>query len=73
MQLGDCSLMVTLSFYTHLFEDAFDSVMDRLDTDHRELVRPKRVECFHRKDGNNLLIRGFRHLEGCPSGRRRRS
>ena len=32
--------MVTLSIYTYLFEDAFDSVMDRLDTDHRELVRP---------------------------------
>lgn len=40
-QLGHRSPMVTLSIYTHLFEDAFDSVMDRLDTDHRELVRSK--------------------------------
>lgn len=41
VQLGHRSPMVTLSIYTHLFEDAFDCVMDRLDTDHRELVRPK--------------------------------
>lgn len=41
VQLGHRSPMVTLSIYTHLFEDAFDSVMDRLDTDHRELVRPR--------------------------------
>jgi site-specific recombinase XerC len=40
IQLGHRSPMVTLSIYTHLFEDAFDSVMDRLDTDHREVVRP---------------------------------
>jgi hypothetical protein len=33
--------MMTLSIYTHLFEDAFDSVMERLDADHRRLVRPK--------------------------------
>lgn len=33
--------MVTLSVYTHLFEDAYDSVMDRLDADYRDLVRPK--------------------------------
>lgn len=30
--------MVTLSIYTRLFGDAFDSRMDRLDIDHRELV-----------------------------------
>jgi len=40
-QLGHRSPVVTLSVYTHLFEDADDSVMDRLDTDHRDLVRPK--------------------------------
>lgn len=40
-RLGHRSPMITLSSYTHLFEDAFDSVMDRLDADHRELVRPK--------------------------------
>jgi len=40
-QLGHRSPMITLSIYTHLFEDAFDSVMDRLDADHRELVRPR--------------------------------
>jgi integrase len=40
-QLGHRSPVVTLSVYTHLFEDAYDSVMDRLDTDHRDLVRPK--------------------------------
>jgi hypothetical protein len=39
-QLGHRSPMITLSIYTHLFEDAFDSVMDRLDTAHRDLVRP---------------------------------
>ena len=33
--------MVTLSVYTHLFEDAYDSVIDRLDDTHRDLVRPK--------------------------------
>lgn len=32
--------MITLSIYTHLFEDAFDSVMGRLDA-HRDPVRPK--------------------------------
>lgn len=44
-QLGHHSPMITLSIYTHLFEDAFDSVMDRLDAAHRDLVpheRPKR-------------------------------
>ena len=40
-QLGHRSPMIILSIYTHLFEDAYDSVMDRLDTDHRDLVRPK--------------------------------
>jgi hypothetical protein len=30
-----------VSVYTHLFEDAYDSVMDRLDPDHRDLVPPK--------------------------------
>jgi hypothetical protein len=40
-QLGHRSPMITLSIYTHLFEDAFDSVMDRLDATHRDLVRPK--------------------------------
>lgn len=40
-QLGHRSPMITLSIYTHLFEDAFDPVMDRLDADHHELVRPK--------------------------------
>ncbi len=40
-QLGHRSPVVTLSVYTHLFEDAYDSVMDRLDTDHRDLVRPQ--------------------------------
>lgn len=39
-QLGHRSPMITLSIYTHLLEDAFDSVRKRLDTDHRELVRP---------------------------------
>jgi hypothetical protein len=33
--------VVTLSVYTHLFEDAYESVMDRLDTEHCELVRPR--------------------------------
>ncbi len=33
--------MITLSIYTHLFGDAFDPVMDRLDAAHRYLVRPK--------------------------------
>lgn len=33
--------MITLSIYTHLFEDAFDSVMDRFAADHCEPVRPK--------------------------------
>jgi hypothetical protein len=33
--------MIILSIYTHLVEDAFDSVMERLDADHRTLVRPK--------------------------------
>lgn len=41
-QLGHRSPMITLSIYTHLFEDAFDSVMDRLDAAHRDLVRPNR-------------------------------
>jgi len=40
-QLGHRSPVVTLSVYTHLFEDAYDSVMDRLDVAHRDLVRPK--------------------------------
>lgn len=40
-QLGHRSPMITLSIYTHLFEDAFDYVMDRLDAAHRNLVRPK--------------------------------
>lgn len=40
-QLGHRSPMITLSIYTHLFEDAFDSVMDRLDAAHRDLVRPR--------------------------------
>jgi integrase len=40
-QLGHRSPVVTLSVYTHLFEDAYDSVMDRLDADYRDLVRPK--------------------------------
>jgi len=40
VQLGHRSPVVTLSVYTHLFEDAYESVMDRLDTEHRELVRP---------------------------------
>jgi integrase len=40
-QLGHRSPVVTLSVYTHLFEDAYDSVMDRLDDDHHNLVRPK--------------------------------
>lgn len=34
--------MITLSIYTHLFEEACDSVMDRLDAAHRDLVRPYR-------------------------------
>jgi integrase len=41
VQLGHRSPVVTLSVYTHLFEDAYESVMDRLDTEHRELVRPR--------------------------------
>ena len=40
-QLGHRSPVVTLSAYTHLFEDAYDSVMDRLDVAHRDLLRPK--------------------------------
>ncbi len=40
-QLRNRSSMITLSIYTHLFGDAFDSVMDRLDAAHRDLVRPK--------------------------------
>jgi hypothetical protein len=41
VQLGHRSPVVTLSVYTHLFEDAYDSVMARLDDDYRNLVRPK--------------------------------
>jgi hypothetical protein len=40
-QLGHRSPVVTLSVYTHLFEDAYDPIMDRLDEEHRDLVRPK--------------------------------
>jgi hypothetical protein len=75
-ELGHRSAMVTLSIHTRLFEDAFESVMDRLDTDRRELVRPKsgpNVVELYSKAGNKPLTRGFRHLEGCPSGLRRRS
>jgi hypothetical protein len=39
-QLGHRSPVVTLSVYTHLFEDAYESVMDCLDTEYRELLRP---------------------------------
>jgi integrase len=38
-QLGHRSPVVTLSVYTHLFEDAFDPVMDALDDQHRRLPR----------------------------------
>lgn len=38
-QLGHRSPVVTLSTYTHLFDDALDPVMDRLDSAHRNLER----------------------------------
>ena len=53
--------MVTLSIHTHLFEDAFDSVVDRLDTDHRELVRPNSgpaLSSFHSKSREQFTVQG---------------
>ncbi len=41
-QLGHRSPVVTMTVYTHLFEGAYDPVMERLDAEHRNLVRPKR-------------------------------
>lgn len=64
--------MITLSIYTHLFEDAFDSVMDRLDAAHRELVRPKggqtsssfRTEAVWSQSRGLASWRGVRAVEG---------
>jgi len=45
--------VVTLNVYTHQFEDADDSVMERLDQADRDLVSPrsgpKVVELSHRQ------------------------
>ena len=75
-QLGHRSAMVTLSIYTHLFEDSFDPVMNRLDTDHRELVQPRsgpNVVEIPERGPSEASDQEVRHLEGCPSGLRRRS
>lgn len=39
-QLGHRSPVVTLGVYTHLFEGAYDDLMDRLDSQHRNLAWP---------------------------------
>lgn len=41
-QLGHRSPVVTLGVYTHLFEDAYDDVMDRLDKQAQNLALPNR-------------------------------
>lgn len=38
-QLGHRSPAITMNVYVHLFEGAYDPVMDRLDAAHRELMR----------------------------------
>lgn len=41
-QLGHRSPVVTLGVYTHLFENAYDDVMDRLDKEAQDLQLPNR-------------------------------
>lgn len=52
-QLGHRSPAVTMNTYTHLFEGAYDPVMDRLDEEYRNLERPDSgpnvVDIEHRK------------------------
>ncbi len=76
-QLGHRSPMITLSIYTHLFEDAFDSVMDRRDAAHRVTwcgpTAAQTSSSFPSRGRHKSLTRGYRQSEGCPSGRRRRS